>query len=191
MLVPAASPTLTAEVVLDRIRDHAAATFVSGRVDHGDPVAEVSPEALPALFPALRNDPELRFEQLVDVTAVHWPLDVGREFQVVWQFRSLTNNLFARVTARLADGASVASATGTYASALYLEREVFDLFGIGFTGHPNLKRILLPDGYEGHPLRKEYPVEGPTFPEDAHRNDMVGQMDPDDFWADADEANSA
>ncbi len=191
MLVPAASPTLTAEVVLDRIRDYAAATFVGGRVDHGDPVAEVSPDALPALFPALRNDPELRFEQLVDVTAVHWPLDVGREFQVVWQFRSLTNNLFARVTARLADGASVASATGTYASALYLEREVFDLFGIGFTGHPKLKRILLPDGYEGHPLRKEYPVEGPTFPEDAHRNDMVGQMDPDDFWAGADEANGA
>lgn len=191
MLVPAASPTLTAVAILDRIQHHAGAAYLNGRVDHGDPVAEVSPEALPILFPALRDDQELRLEQLVDVTAVHWPLDVGREFQVLWQFRSLTNNLFARVTARLSDGASVASATATYASALYLEREVFDLFGIAFTGHPNLKRILLPEGYEGHPLRKEYPVEGPTFPEDAHRNDLVGQLDPDDFWADVDKANGA
>lgn len=191
MLVPAASPTLASEAILARIQSHAGGAYVGGREDHGDPVAEVSPEALPNLFPALRDDPELRLEQLVDVTAVHWPLDVGREFQVVWQFRSLTNNLFARVTARLADGAAVASATGAYASALYLEREVFDLFGIQFTGHPNLKRILLPEGYEGHPLRKEYPVEGPTFPEDAHRNDLVGQLDPDDFWADVDKANGA
>ncbi|MYA60277.1 MAG: hypothetical protein F4X40_06945 [Chloroflexi bacterium] len=191
MLVPAASPTLTPEAILDRIRDHAGAAYLNGRVDHGDPVAEVSPAALPDLFPALRDDQELRLEQLVDVTAVHWPLDLGREFQGVGEFRSLTNNLFARVTARLSDGASVASATATYASALYLEREVFDLFGIGFTGHPNLKRILLPEGYEGHPLRKEYPVEGPTFPEDAHRNDLVGQLDPDDFWADVDKANGA
>lgn len=191
MLVPAASPTLAPENVLDRIRQHAGTAYLGGRVDHGDPVAEVAPQAFPALFPALRDDSDLKLEQLVDVTAVHWPLDVGREFEVLWQFRSLTNNLFARVTVRLADGASVASATATYASALYLEREVFDLFGIRFAGHPNLKRILLPEGYEGHPLRKEYPVEGPTFPEDAHRNDLVGQLDPDDFWADVDEANGA
>ncbi len=191
MLVPAAEPTLAPEAILNRIEHHAGAAYLAGRVDHGDPVAEVAPEALAALLPALRDDPELRLEQLIDVTAVHWPLDAGREFQVIWQFRSLTNNLYARVTARLADAASVASATDAYASAKYLEREVFDLFGIEFTGHPDLKRILLPEGYEGHPLRKEYPVEGPTFPEDAHRNDLVGQLDPDDFWADVDEANGA
>ena len=191
MLVPAAEPTLAPEAILNRIEHHAGAAYLAGRVDHGDPVAEVAPEALAALLPTLRDDPELRLEQLIDVTAVHWPLDAGREFQVVWQFRSLTNNLYARVTARLADAASVASATDAYASAKYLEREVFDLFGIEFTGHPDLKRILLPEGYEGHPLRKEYPVEGPTFPEDAHRNDLVGQLDPDDFWADVDEANGA
>ena len=191
MLVPAAEPTLAPEAILNRIEHHAGAAYVAGRVDHGDPVAEVASEALAALLPALRDDPELRLEQLIDVTAVHWPLDAGREFQVVWQFRSLTNNLYARVTARLADAASVASATDAYASAKYLEREVFDLFGIEFTGHTDLKRILLPEGYEGHPLRKEYPVEGPTFPEDAHRNDLVGQLDPDDFWADVDEANGA
>lgn len=191
MLVPTASPTLAPEEVLERIGRHAGSAYLGGRVDHGDPVADVTPGAFPTLFAAVRDDADLRLEQLVDVTAVHWPLDVGRELQVVWQFRSLTNNLFARVTARLADGEPVASATGTYASALYLEREVFDLFGIRFSGHPNLKRILLPEGYEGHPLRKEYPVEGPTFPEDAHRNDLVGKLDPDDFWADVDEANGA
>ncbi len=191
MLIPAAEATLAPDAVLEHVSHHAGAAYLGGRVDHGDPVAEVEAGALPALFAALRGDPHLRLEQLIDVTAVHWPLDSGREFEVVWQFRSLTNNLYARVSVRLADGGAVASAASTYASAVYLEREVFDLFGIGFTGHPDLRRILLPEGYEGHPLRKEYPVEGPTFPEDAHRNDLVGALDPDDFWAGVDDEAKA
>ena len=191
MLVPAAEPTLAPEAILNRIEHHAGAAYLAGRVDHGDPVAEVAPEALAALLPTLRDDPELRLEQLIDVTAVHWPLDAGREFQVVWQFRSLTNNLYARVTARLADARpSPPRPTPTPQPNTWSARSSTSS-ALSFTGHPDLKRILLPEGYEGHPLRKEYPVEGPTFPEDAHRNDLVGQLDPDDFWADVDEANGA
>jgi len=150
----------------------------------GDPVVEISPDAIPELAQALRDDAELRFEQLIDVTAVHWPADVGREFELVYQYRSLSNNLFLRVKARVPDGGSVATLAHTYQSARWLEREVHDLFGIGFEGHPDPRRVLLPEGYEGHPLRKDYPVEGPTFPEDAHRNDLFGHLDPDDFWDD-------
>ena len=187
MLHVASKPRFTAPEILELVKIAAGSDHQAGRIDHGDPLIQVDPHALPELFLALRDHPELKLEQLIDVTAVHWPLEKDREFEVIWQFRSITNNLYARVTTRIADGEPIASATSTYASANYLEREVFDLFGIHFTGHPNMQRILLPDGYEGHPLRKEYPVEGPNFPEDAHRNDMFGDLDPDDFWADVPE----
>lgn len=187
MLHVASKPRFTAPEILELVKSAAGSEHQAGRIDHGDPLIQVDPHALPELFLALRDHPELKLEQLIDVTAVHWPLEKDREFEVIWQFRSITNNLYARVTTRIADGEPIASATSTYASANYLEREVFDLFGIHFTGHPNMQRILLPDGYEGHPLRKEYPVEGPNFPEDAHRNDMFGDLDPDDFWADVPE----
>ena len=186
MLHPATTATLSPKEIVSRIEHLAGPSYEKGRVDHGDAVVAVTPNAWPTLFDALRTDSELSFEQLIDITAVHWPLDEGREFEVVWQFRSLSKNLYARVNTRLADGEGVDSATRTFASANYLEREVYDLFGIDFRGHPNLKRILLPQEYEGHPLRKEYPVEGPNFPEDAHRNDLFGDLDPDDFWSGVD-----
>ena len=183
MLHVAAKPRFTAPEILELVKIAAGSEHQAGRIDHGDPLVQVNPHALPALFLTLRDHSELKLEQLIDVTAVHWPLEKDREFEVIWQFRSITNNLYTRVSTRIADGEHIASATSTYASANYLEREVFDLFGIYFKGHPNMQRILLPDGYEGHPLRKEYPVEGPNFPEDAHRNDMFGDLDPDDFWS--------
>ena len=183
MLHAASKPRFTAPEILELVKIAAGSEHQAGRIDHGAPLVQVNPHALPALFLTLRDHSELKLEQLIDVTAVHWPLEKDREFEVIWQFRSITNNLYTRVSTRIADGEHIASATSTYASANYLEREVFDLFGIYFKGHPNMQRILLPDGYEGHPLRKEYPVEGPNFPEDAHRNDMFGDLDPDDFWS--------
>jgi NADH:ubiquinone oxidoreductase subunit C len=165
MLHPATTATLSPKEIVSRIEHLAGPSYEKGRVDHGDAVVAVTPNAWPTLFDALRTDSEL---------------------SLVWQFRSLSKNLYARVNTRLADGEGVDSATRTFASANYLEREVYDLFGIDFRGHPNLKRILLPQEYEGHPLRKEYPVEGPNFPEDAHRNDLFGELDPDDFWSGVD-----
>ena len=183
MLEIAANPTLQPQALLERVEALAGEAYRGGRLYRGDPIARLAPEAVRELGLALRDDPELRFEMLMDVTAVHWPLESGREFELVYQYRSIRNNLYVRVTARIADGAAIASLAPVFRSADWLEREVFDLFGIVFEGHPNLKRILLPEGYEGHPLRKEYPVEGPNFPEDAHRSDLFGRLDPDDFWA--------
>ena len=182
MVSTAPAPTIDAAGIVSRVRELAGDAAEGGRVVRGDPVVEISSDAVNTLAEALRDDGELRFEQLIDMTAVHWPADAGREFELVYQYRSLRNNLFLRVKTRVGDGGSVATLAHTYQSARWLEREVHDLFGVRFEGHPDLRRVLLPEGYEGHPLRKDYPVEGPTFPEDAHRNDLFGQLDPDDFW---------
>ncbi|MCY3913053.1 MAG: NADH-quinone oxidoreductase subunit C [Chloroflexi bacterium] len=182
MISTAPAPTIDAAGIVSRVRELAGDASEGGRVVRGDAVVEVSSDAVITLAEALRDDDALRFEQLIDLTAVHWPADVGREFELVYQYRSLSKNLFLRVKTRVSDGGSVATLAHTYQSARWLEREVHDMFGVGFEGHPDLRRVLLPEGYEGHPLRKDYPVEGPTFPEDAHRNDLFGQLDPDDFW---------
>ena len=108
----------------------------------------------------LRDDPECPFNYLCDLTAVDWYPSEPR-FEVVYHLLSIPTKERVRLKARL-DGSSPAieSVTSVWPSANFYEREVFDLFGVRFTGHPNLKRIMMPDNWEGHPLRKDYPVEG-------------------------------
>lgn len=107
----------------------------------------------------LRDD--LRFDYLADLTAVDW---VGRRegprFDVVYQVESLGLRCALRLRLRAAEGEAVPSVTAVWPGAECFEREVFDLFGIPFSNHPDLRRILLSDDWEGHPLRKDYPVEG-------------------------------
>jgi NADH-quinone oxidoreductase subunit C len=100
---------------------------------------------------------EEKFEMLVDVTAVDWPKR-ERRFDVVWNLYSLTTNERLRLKAHVAAGATVPSVTSVWAGANWPERECFDLFGIVFDGHPDLRRILLPEEWEGHPLRKDYDI---------------------------------
>lgn len=100
---------------------------------------------------------EEKFDYCVDVTALHYPKR-ERPFDVVWILYSLPNNERVRVKAQFSDGASAPSVVKLWPTANWLEREVFDMFGITFDGHPDLKRILLPDGWKGHPLRKDYPI---------------------------------
>jgi NADH-quinone oxidoreductase subunit C len=175
-------PGIDAAELIERVRKLAGGSFESSRVLRGDPVVEIVASAIPTLAKTLRDDADLQFQQLIDITAVHWPADEEREFELVYQFRSLINNLFLRIKARVPEDRSVGTLAHTYDSARWLEREVYDLMGVRFEGHPDLRRVLLPDEYIGHPLRKDYPVEGPNFPEDAHRNDLFGRLDPDDFW---------
>lgn len=108
----------------------------------------------------LRDDPECPFNYLCDLTAVDWYPSEPR-FEVVYHLLSIPRKERVRLKAKL-DGSSPAieSVTSVWPSANFYEREVFDLFGVRFTGHPNLKRIMMPDDWEGHPLRKDYPVEG-------------------------------
>jgi len=108
----------------------------------------------------LRDDPECAFNYLSDITCVDWYPSEPR-FEVIYHLLSISKKERVRVKVRL-DSASLAvdSLTSLWPGANYFEREVFDLFGIRFNGHPYLRRLLMPEDWEGHPLRKDYPVEG-------------------------------
>lgn len=109
----------------------------------------------------LRDSADSAFDYLSDLTAVDWPARTAARFDVVYCLYSTRHRYRLRVKTRVADGTAVPTVTGIWAAANWLEREVFDLFGISFAGHPNLRRILLPDDWQGHPQRKDYPLEGP------------------------------
>jgi NADH-quinone oxidoreductase subunit C len=110
---------------------------------------------IPEILQVLRNEEE--FDYCVDITAVHYPKR-EKQFDVVWVLYSFARNERIRVKTLIADGESLPSSVPIWATANWLEREVFDMFGIKFDGHPDLKRILLPDGWKGHPLRKDYGI---------------------------------
>jgi NADH-quinone oxidoreductase subunit C len=99
-----------------------------------------------------------QFDYCVDVTAVHYPQRKDQEFDLVWILYSFAHNQRVRVKALLKDGDPAPSVVGLWSSANWLERECYDMFGIRFEGHPDLRRILLPDGWQGFPLRKEYGI---------------------------------
>jgi len=108
----------------------------------------------------LRDDADCAFNFLSDVTCVDWYPSEPR-FEVVYHLLSISKKERARLKVRLNSGSpAVESLTSVWPGANYFEREVFDMFGIRFTGHPYLRRILMPEDWEGHPLRKDYPVEG-------------------------------
>jgi len=100
---------------------------------------------------------EEEFNYLVDVTAVDYPQREKR-FEVVYQLYSFPRNVRLRLKVPLGEGEEIASVTSVWRTAEWLEREVYDMFGIRFAGHPNLKRILLPEDWQGHPLRKDYDI---------------------------------
>jgi len=102
----------------------------------------------------LRDD---EFDYCVDITAVHYP-SREKQFDLIWILYSFARNERIRVKTELADGESFPSSTEIWPTTNWLEREVFDMFGIRFDGHPDLKRILLPDGWKGYPLRKDYGI---------------------------------
>ncbi len=107
----------------------------------------------------LRDDAEARFNYLSDLTCVHYPMRAEAPLEVVYNLYSIARNERVRLKVSLADGEPVDSVTGVWPTADWMEREVFDLFGVSFNNHPDLRRILLPPDWEGHPLRKDYPLE--------------------------------
>lgn len=108
----------------------------------------------------LRTASGAAFDICSDVTATDWPPRPER-FDVIYCLFSTTHGQRLRVKARVADGDPIDSVTSVWPAANWLEREVFDMFGIRFSGHPDLRRILMPDEWQGHPQRKDYPLEGP------------------------------
>jgi len=107
----------------------------------------------------LRDSSLCQFKQLIDVCGVDWPAREAR-FDVVYHLLSLKLNQRVRVKVAVEDGGSVPTVTNVFSSAGWFEREVWDMFGVSFNGHPDLRRILTDYGFEGHPLRKDFPLTG-------------------------------
>jgi len=142
------------------LRKNAGTPLVGVGIFRGEVTAVLSPEHSIEALTLLRDDPGLVFDMLADVTAVHWPQREGAEFDVIYHLYSLSNKMRFRVKVPLAEGQEIRSVVGVWTTAGWLEREVFDMFGIHFAGHPDQRRILNPEGFDGHPLRKEFPVQG-------------------------------
>jgi NADH-quinone oxidoreductase subunit C len=128
-------------------------------VAYGELMVTVEAAAVTKLLVFLRDDQNCQFKQLVDVTAVDYP-DREARFTVVYNLLSLSHNQRIRVKTAVAEGATLASVVEVFSSANWYEREVWDLFGVTFSGHPDLRRILTDYGFEGHPLRKDFPLTG-------------------------------
>jgi NADH-quinone oxidoreductase subunit C len=126
----------------------------------GDWTLIIPPDKLIAVARHLRYAPDAAFDLCTDVTATDWPLRPER-FDVVYCLFSTRLHHRVRLKARLPENQPIASSTAVWPSSNWLEREVFDMFGIEFTGHPDLRRILMPDDWQGYPQRKDYPLEGP------------------------------
>ncbi|MBT9382535.1 NADH-quinone oxidoreductase subunit C [Pseudooceanicola sp. CBS1P-1] len=135
---------------------------VSGwEVAFGELTLDVTPSALVAFVEFLRVDPSCRFSSLVDITAIDWP-ERPRRFDVIYHFLSMYQNQRIRLRAAIREDEMVPSITSVHPSANWFEREVFDMFGILFSGHPDLRRLLTDYGFRGHPLRKDFPTSGYT-----------------------------
>jgi NADH-quinone oxidoreductase subunit C len=144
-------------VPLARLLAHCTDAVLATHAQHGDATARVAPARLSELLRFLRDDADCAFEMLSDLTVVD-RLGEQPRFEVVYHLYSVAKNHRVRLKVGVPeDEPVVASATALFASADWMEREAFDLYGIRFDGHPDLRRILLYDAFEGHPLRKDYP----------------------------------
>lgn len=155
------------ERVVERFRDKLAAAVTGCRSFRGMLSIWVRKEALLDALRFAKEDPELDCALLADVTSVdllgHLQADEPR-FEVVYNLYSVSRKRRFLIKTGVADGESVASATAVYPGADFLEREVYDMMGIRFDGHPQMERILTPDGWLGHPLRKDFPTRSDQFP---------------------------
>jgi NADH-quinone oxidoreductase subunit C len=147
------------ELLLEILKDSFPDAILEILLPQGDATAVVRPDALIKIVDFLKHDPRLQFDFLVDITAVDY-LERKPRFDVVYHFLSLPYNRRLRLKVAVdAEEPVLDSLTPLWGSADWLEREVWDMFGIRFVGHPNLKRILMYDEFQGHPLRKDYPIQ--------------------------------
>ena len=128
-------------------------------VAHDELTIEVVPSSIAGFVEFLKSDPSCRFSTLIDITAVDYPERVKR-FDVIYHFLSMYQNTRIRLRLQVREDEMVASITDIHPCANWFEREVFDMFGLLFSGHPDLRRILTDYGFRGYPLRKDFPTTG-------------------------------
>lgn len=145
--------------ILQHIQEKLGSTVLETLEFRGDAVIILDPVELRQSFRILKEDPAFCFDFLSDITAVDYWKKKEPRFELVYQLLSLGDGKRLRVRVPVAEeNAAVDSLTPLWRGANFMEREVWDLFGIKFTGHPDLRRVLLFDEFKGHPLRKDYPV---------------------------------
>lgn len=150
---------MEANVTLKKLSSRFPDSVVETHSYRGDDTAVVKKEDILQICKFLRDDEELLYNFMMDLTAVDY---LGEEprFEVVYHFYSLKFNKRVRIKARVAESdCSIDSIVSLWISADWFEREAYDLYGVIFKGHPELRRILLYEGFNGHPLRKDYPIK--------------------------------
>ncbi len=149
------------KALLDLVKSEFASEVLATHAQFGDETAIVSPSAWFKIHQFLREDARASIDMLSDLTAVDYP-DRAERFEIVTHLHSLTKGHRLRLKTSVGDSegenAVVDSVSALWASANWMEREVFDMFGVRFSGHPDLRRILMYPEFEGHPLRKDYPA---------------------------------
>lgn len=133
--------------------------FLDASISYDELNVSATPETILALLTFLRDDARCGFISMIDICGVDWPQREKR-FDVVYHLLSPKQNLRIRIKVAVADGESVPSATAVYKGAEWFEREAWDMYGIPFSGHADLRRLLTDYGFEGHPLRKDFPTTG-------------------------------
>ena len=157
-------------MLIDTIKQRFGAEILAAETVHDQDIVTVSREAVMGVLRALRDEADFGFNFLIDLTAVDW---IGREprFEVVYQLKSIAGGKRLRIKVPVSgNDAWVPSVVELWKSADWLERECYDMFGITFKEHPDLRRILMYDSFVGHPLRKDYPVD--------RRQPIVEEVDP-------------
>ena len=139
----------------DTLRD----SVLSIKEEHGHIIFDIVPSAIVEVITYLRSKKGFSFTTLIDITAIDFPAKEKR-FQLIYHFLSMTENKRCKITMAVSDKETVKSVTPVFECANWFEREIFDLFGITFSSHPDLRRILTDYGFEGHPLRKDFPTTG-------------------------------
>jgi NADH-quinone oxidoreductase subunit C len=153
------APTeVTVHPAVGRLRDTFPDAVLEVTTFRDELTITIARETIVGICRFLRDDPDLRYDFLADLCGVDWLGKREPRFEVVYNLYSVPRADRIRVKVRVPDGAEVPSVTTVWPTANWHEREVFDMFGVRFTGHPELQRILMPEDWEGHPLRKDYPV---------------------------------
>jgi len=155
----AAEDVSAQSTMLVHLRQLIGADLIDDAVVQGQIVLRIPISAIQSVLTALRDDQHAAFNQMSDLTAVDYP-ERPERFEMVYQLLSMQNNMRLRLLASVNEGQAVPSITSVYGSANWAEREVWDMFGIFFAGHPDLRRLLTDYGFEGHPLRKDFPLTG-------------------------------
>ena len=148
-----------ADHFIDKINSKYKESILDSHNFREDQTITVKKDAIIDLFKFLRDDPELDFKFLMDLTAVDYLNRKDSRFEVVYHLYSLSHNVRLRVKIPVDEhDCKIDSVASLWKTANWYEREVWDLYGITFNGHPNMKRILLYEEFKGHPLRKDYPI---------------------------------